>query len=198
TDFALAHHNLGVALLAKGRTDEAIAEYREALRINKDYAAAHNGIGTALMRKRQLDDAIAAFREALRLNPDDPEAHYNLGNALLAKGRLDEAIAEYRETLRINKDFPEAHCNLGLALQRPGNFAEGLAALRQGHELGSPNPRWSYPSAQWVRNAERLVALDAQLPTFLKGEAQPRDTADLLVLASICQQHKKLYLAAAR
>jgi hypothetical protein len=35
------HFNLGFALTDKGRTDEAIAEFREALRLKKDYPEAH-------------------------------------------------------------------------------------------------------------------------------------------------------------
>ena len=34
----MAHHNLGVALKDQGKLDEAIAEYREAIRLKPDYA----------------------------------------------------------------------------------------------------------------------------------------------------------------
>src|SRR5262249_19228409 len=54
-----------------------------------------------------------------------------------------------------------------------------------------------YPSAQWVRHAERLVELDGQLPALLRGEAQPA-AADLLVLADLCARCKRLYAAGAR
>jgi tetratricopeptide (TPR) repeat protein len=197
-DYAEAHSNLGVALAAKGRLDAAINECREALRIKKDFAEAHNNLGLILQRKGQLDAAIDAFREALRIKKDYVEVHSNLGVALWAKGRLDEAIAECREALRLKEDYPEAHCNLGLALVRKGRFQEGAEELRRGHELGSRNPRWPYPSAQWLRNAERLAELDARLPELLEGQDQPADATDRLALAEFCQQHKKLYAAAVR
>jgi hypothetical protein len=79
-----------------------------------------------------------------------------------------------------------------------GQFTKALAALRRGHELGSKNPSWPYPSAQWVRQTERLVELDATLPQILSGKAQPANTAERLELARFCQGHKKLYAAAAR
>jgi serine/threonine-protein kinase len=195
-DFAEAHNNLGVALKAKGQSNEAITEWREATRINKDQAEAHTNLGAALAQKGQLDEAIAEFREAIRLK-NSAMAHNNLGNVLDAKGRLDEAIAEYREAIRLKGDFPEAYCNLGEVLERKGQLAEALVYRRRGHELGSKNPRWPHPSAQWVRNCERLVELDGKLPAILNGQKQPADAAERIGLAQLCQMPcKKRYAAA--
>ena len=178
--------------------DEAIAAYRQALRHKPDYAEAHNNLGFALRTKGQLDEAIAEYQEAIRLKKDYAIARTNLGLALLAKGRLDEAIAEGQEAIRLKKDYAEAHCALGLAFRSKGQFAQALTCLRRGHELGSKSPHWRYPSAQWVRDCERLVALDDKLPDLLSGKVQPADTAERLALAQLCQEHKKRYAAAAR
>jgi tetratricopeptide (TPR) repeat protein len=197
-DYPEAHNNLGAVLHEKGRVEEAIAAFREAIRYKNDFAGAHNNLGNALFDKGRLEEAIAAYHEAIRLRRDDPEAHNGLGNALAAKGQLDEAIAAYREAIRLKKDHAKVHCNLGQALLQQGRFADALAALKRGHELGSQNPRWTYPSAQWVRYTEQLVALEPKLPKLLKGEVQPADTAERLVLARMCQDYKKLYAAATR
>ncbi|HEY7313996.1 MAG TPA: tetratricopeptide repeat protein [Gemmataceae bacterium] len=198
-DFAEPHCRLGSALYDKGELDEAIAECREALRLKKDYADAHNFLGVALHDKGQWDEAIAEFREAIRIKKDYATAHSNLGGALIRKGQLDEAIVELSEAVRLEKDLAEAQCNLGKALERKGLFSEAVAHLRRGHELGSKNPRWSYPSAQWVRNCERLVELDGKLPAILSGQSQPADVAERFMLAQLCQMPcKKQYAAATR
>jgi Flp pilus assembly protein TadD len=195
-DNSTAHNSLGAALERKGRLDEAIAAYREALRINSDYAEAHYNLGAALMAKGRLDEAITEYREALRIKKDFAEAHCNLGFALVGKGRLEEAVAEYREALRIKKDLAQAHCNLGLVLRDKGQLAEALTHLRRGHELGCKNPRWPYPSAQWVKQCEQFVKLDAKLAKVLKGEVRPADVGERLALAQICQMYKHRYAAA--
>ena len=69
----------------QGKLDEAIAEYREAIRLKPDYAEAHDNLGIALEARAKLDEAIAAYREAIRLKPDYAEAHCNLG-ILLVRG----------------------------------------------------------------------------------------------------------------
>jgi tetratricopeptide (TPR) repeat protein len=193
-DLLEAHYGLSLAQLLKGRLDEAITECRKSIQINKDHAGAHNALGNALRLKGRLDEAIAEFREAIRVNKDDAMNHFNLGIALNDKGRPDEATAEFREAIRINRNFPDAHYALGQSLMRKGLFRQAAEELRRGHELGSRNPRWPYPSAQWVRHCERLAELDSKLWAILSGRSQP----ERLDLASFCQQHKQLHAAAVR
>src|SRR5262249_5087763 len=119
--------------------------------------------------------------------------------ALDDKGQLDEAVAEYRQAIRLKPDYAEAHCNLGIVLRQQGRFDEALACLRRGHELGSKQPGWDYPSVQWVRDAERLLALDRKLPAILTGEETPANPGEAIALAGMGQQpHQKRYVASAR
>jgi tetratricopeptide (TPR) repeat protein len=198
-DYMEAHYNLGNALHGKGRLGEAIAEYREAIRLNRNSTEAHINLGNVLRDQGQLDEAIAQYREAVRLKRDDAIAHHNLGSALATKRQLDEALLEFREAIRIKKDYAEAHCHLGLALMQKGQYRQAVDELRRGHELGSQRTHWSQPSAQWLRNAERLADLDARLPALIMGKEQAKDTEERLVLARLCQEsHKKLYAASTR
>jgi len=192
-----AHNNLGNALIDQGKPAEAIAEYREALRLKPDSTEPHNNLGNALRDQGDLREAIAEFRVAIRLKPDYPTAHYNFGIALVMQGKLEEAIAEYRTALRLKPDHAEAHCNLGHVLRAQGRFVEALAELKRGHELGSKNPNWHDPSAEWVRETERLVELDRKLPAILVGNARPSDALETLGFAQVCYA-KKLHGPSAR
>jgi hypothetical protein len=69
--------------------------------------------------------------------------------------------------------------------------------LRRGHELGSKEPGWSYPSPQWVAQAERLAVLAPRLQGLLKGEERPRDLVELLAVTQMCYD-KKYYVAGVR
>jgi tetratricopeptide (TPR) repeat protein len=194
---APAHTGLGLALYRKGKVEEAIACYQKAIELDPKDASAHHNLGNMLGGKGQVEEAIACWRKALELDPKHAGTHFNLGLVLAGKGKVEEAIACYHKAIELDPKNAEAHCNLGHALRGQGRFAESLAALKRGHEVGAKRPGWPYPSAQWVHLAERLAAVEAKLPAFLKGEFQPKDTAQRLSLVLVCHA-KKLYASAAR
>ncbi len=129
----MAHNNLGVDLLARGKTREAIAEYLAALRIKPDDAAAHNNLGNALARNSaHLPQAIAEFQTALRIEPNMAQAHQNLGNALAqVPGHIAEALAQFQAALRLKPYLPNIHNDLGVVLiEQPNRLPDAIAAFR--------------------------------------------------------------------
>jgi tetratricopeptide (TPR) repeat protein len=194
---AMAHYNLGRALHAQKDLAGAVAAYREAIRRDPRDAPAHNNLGTALHDQGDVAGAVVAYRAAIRLDPKYARAHYNLGNALREQGDRAGAVAAYREAIRHDPKHARAHCNLGQALREQGEFASALESLRRGHELGTQQPGWRYPSAQWVSDAERLLGLEAQLPAVLGGTMAPADAAQRLDYARVCRFTRR-YAAAAR
>jgi hypothetical protein len=89
------HNNLGLALAAADRTDEAIAQHRDALDRKPDLTSAWNNLGLALQAANRVPEAIAAFRQALALAPDFAQAHWNVALALLLTGQYEEGWREY-------------------------------------------------------------------------------------------------------
>jgi tetratricopeptide (TPR) repeat protein len=134
TDNRLVHYNLGLALAKKGGTKEAIAHYREALRINPNDVDANNNLGNILAKSGKYDEAIGHYFQALKADPEDAKGYNNLGNVLSSLGRNREAIDRYREALQIKPDFAQAHYNLGRSLAELGEVEGAIesykAALR--------------------------------------------------------------------
>jgi tetratricopeptide (TPR) repeat protein len=194
-DYAEAHYGLG-NVFYPGRLNEAIAQFREAIRIKSDYAEAHTNLGNALALMGELDEAIAEYRKAICINKDLFEAHYSLATALTGKGQLDDAIDELRKAIAISPESAKAHCKLGQALQHRGEFRNALEELRRGHKLSYKDPPWSQLSAAWVRQCERLIELEGQLPSFLEGKTTPASPEERIELAGLCSL-KHLHRAAA-
>src|SRR5262249_39522437 len=147
----------------------------------------HHNFGAILwIVKRDEDGAISCFRKAIALDPRYANAHISLGNVLQAKGKVDEAIACYREAIRLEPDYADVHCHLGRALLQKGQFHLAVQALGRGHQLGSRNPSWPYPSAQWLRQAEQMARLDDRLIAVLAGKDMPKDAAERIGFAQLC------------
>jgi tetratricopeptide (TPR) repeat protein len=196
-DFPVARWNLGRLLAEQGMPHEAEKEYREALRLEPDYYEAHFNLGGLLTGQGRAAEAEKEYLEAIRLLPDDPPAHYCLSNVLRDQGKAAEAEKEYRYAIRLKPDFPEAHCNLGHFLRDQGRFREALDELRLGHELGSRTPGWTYPSANWVADCQRVVEYDSLLPAVRGGAAAPADGDAALGFARACHRTGR-HLAAVR
>ena len=133
--YALAHYNLGNALLQKGQVDEAIQHYEQSIRLLPMYVDPYNNLGLALRKQGQVDEAIRQFQQAIRLKPDDADVHYNLGAALAQRGQLDEAIRHYQEALRLKPDRAEVHNNLGAAFYQQGRIGEAIRHFQEALRL---------------------------------------------------------------
>jgi protein O-GlcNAc transferase len=132
---ALHHYEKGNALYEQGRMDEAIAAYRDAVRLKPDYSEAFNNLGAALQAHGMMDEALAAYRKAVELQPDYAMAWSNLGSCLQLRGILDDAVAAYRKAIRLNPGYALAHYNLGNALRALRRPSESIDAFRTAVQL---------------------------------------------------------------
>jgi tetratricopeptide (TPR) repeat protein len=130
-DNRFAHYNLGITLLSRGETNEAIAQYRRAVEIYPRYTEALNNLGLALFDNGEKKEAMAQYRKALEVDPKHNRARCNLASALAQMGQLEEAAAQYRQVLRSEPDLVTAHHDLAVTLDRLGQTDEAIAQYRQ-------------------------------------------------------------------
>jgi protein O-mannosyl-transferase len=88
-----------------GRLDDAITNYRAAIRVDPGKLPAHVNLAAVLEKCGRTEEALTQFREACRIDPRSPQIHYDLGCELHRLGRRAEAIQEFKEALRLNPDF---------------------------------------------------------------------------------------------
>jgi len=86
---ARIHNNLGIALFAEQKNEEAISHLKMAIKLNPDFAEAYNNLGTVLFNAKMTEEAINSFKEAIRIRPGFTAAQKNLETALLRSKELE-------------------------------------------------------------------------------------------------------------
>src|SRR5882724_865405 len=82
----------GKLALQSRRYTEAIDEFRQAIRANRDSIPAHINLGAALSQTGDLKGAAEHLQEALRIDPQNTNAHYNLAILLATENKHGPAI----------------------------------------------------------------------------------------------------------
>jgi tetratricopeptide (TPR) repeat protein len=106
----LAHTFLGWALAERGKIDEAIAECREAIRLDPGLGNAWSDIGAYLLEKGDDGQAATYLDRALAKTRFERHhyAYANLGRAHWKQGLLMKALEEFRLALALEPRLSQA------------------------------------------------------------------------------------------
>ncbi|MGH9701882.1 MAG: tetratricopeptide repeat protein [Candidatus Acidiferrales bacterium] len=85
------HYYSGVDFFGKGKHDEAIAEYQQALSLDPKFIDAIHGLAQAYYAKNDFENGIAAARRILELEPDDILAWTTISRCYQRQGLVPEA-----------------------------------------------------------------------------------------------------------
>jgi tetratricopeptide (TPR) repeat protein len=124
----------GHVAVLRGRSDEAIAHYREAAEIAPDRPLPHTSLGGVLLREGRLDEALEAYARALGRAPRDEAALSGRADALLTAGRSAEA-AEILERLADVQAKTERRPEALVTLRRADALQSSRARRRRIKEL---------------------------------------------------------------
>ena len=137
---AEAYNARGVIHRRKGRFDEAVADFGEAIRFNPKSSTAHSNRGIAYAQMGKADLAVEGFSKAIDLNPKNASAYNNYSWFLSTQGDYADALAKIDKALEIRFDDQEyhdtrAHALMGLGRQEEAEKAFSVAAAGGGAAL---------------------------------------------------------------
>lgn len=129
----LQHVTRGGELAGLGRYDEAVEEFRSAIKeAKRPIFTAYLNMGSVFFSKRDYSQAIEAFRQALAVRPNSYQGHYNLAEALYAAEDYAGAEKEYRRVLELPSRLVAIRARhfLGLALYKQGRLDDAIIEYR--------------------------------------------------------------------
>ncbi|XP_039287268.1 UDP-N-acetylglucosamine--peptide N-acetylglucosaminyltransferase 110 kDa subunit [Nilaparvata lugens] len=119
---AEAYSNLGNVYKERGQLQDALENYRHAVRLKPDFIDGYINLAAALVAAGDMEQAVQAYVTALQYNPELYCVRSDLGNLLKALGRLDEAKSCYLKAIETRPDFAVAWSNLGCVFNAQGEI----------------------------------------------------------------------------
>jgi tetratricopeptide (TPR) repeat protein len=147
---APAQAGRGNCLVALGRTEEAIAAYRDAIALDPAQAGAHANLGAMLLQRQEFAAALDSVERAIALQPHHAEANLNKGIILNELGRPEEALAAFDRARDGATETAEMVFQRALAVGNVGQTREARILLESVLEL-SPG--------HWAARGEHATVL---------------------------------------
>jgi tetratricopeptide (TPR) repeat protein len=110
---AVAHNNLANALRDQGNYEEAIKEYKEAIRLDPKVMTSYINLGNMYQYSLdKKDEAVKVYQEAISQNPDSADAYVLLGILYESSGDKDSAKKNFQEVLDMQPENQAAKAGM--------------------------------------------------------------------------------------
>ena len=123
---------------AEGKDREAVIQFSNALKIDKNFADAHYALAQAYAHMGALSAAFGELLRTVDLQPTNYKARIDLGNMLLAGGRIDDAQAQANAVMAAQPNNADLHALLARIAAKRGQKDVALTEIRRALEL-DPN-----------------------------------------------------------
>ena len=129
-------NNLANLLAQKGRLNEALDHYHNAMRLRPGYGDPYLNLGNVLFQQGRIRDAMAQWQTAHATESKDARFHTALADAFLRAGSAKDAVAEYEHAARISAQDPLPRNNLAwlLATSSDASIRDGSRAVEFANE----------------------------------------------------------------
>lgn len=125
----------GTAAYENGAYAEAVAQYRNAVRIDPDNVDALNNLAQVLARTGHPDEAVPLLDRAIEKDPRRWAFWFNRAHAQGQLQNWKQAVNDYRAAVLLFPDDYATQYNLGLALRHTGDEAAAVSAFEQAVQL---------------------------------------------------------------
>jgi lipoprotein NlpI len=126
-DQAVAYNDRGVAYRSKGQSDQALADFEAAIRVQPDDADGYLNRGLAYRDKGQADQATADIDKARQLQPGLTATYFNHATKFHFDRQYEQEIAAMDKVIALTPDDPVAYNARGGAQAMAGHIDRALA-----------------------------------------------------------------------
>lgn len=106
---AAAYNNRAVAYWEIGRTENALADFAEAIRLAPNDSVPAKNRGMMLHKMGDIAAALLSFDVAVRIAPDDPYHRRARAHARLEEGQLQGAAEDFTHAIESQPEFAQQY-----------------------------------------------------------------------------------------
>jgi tetratricopeptide (TPR) repeat protein len=139
---ARVHQMMAHELARQGHVDEAIANYREALKVNPNTSGVHFELAEMLNNSSIAggrEEAEKEYQAALAVDPHDNKAECKLGDLAALRGDQKAATEHYQRALELQPNDAEAMIGLAKSLMTLNQPEKAMPLLEQAVKLDPTN-----------------------------------------------------------
>ncbi len=109
---------LGNILQDKGRNDDAVFMYTQAILKDEKFYKAHYNLGNCYLNDDKPNMAIEEYKKVLKIRPEYAYAHYNLGCAYIKLGNYRKAKNSFLDAVYFKNTEPDFYYNLAYVYKK--------------------------------------------------------------------------------
>jgi Tfp pilus assembly protein PilF len=176
-DSARMHQLMAHEAARQGNTEGAIAQYREALKIDRKTPGLHFELAEALSGSKQPSDREEVerqYRAALAANPFDEKSECRLGDIAARQSDLKTAAAHYSRALELQPNDPDANLGLAKTLISTNQPEKAMPLLEHAAQLEPFNATVHYHLSVLYRKAGRANDATRELAEFRRLRGMKR------------------------
>lgn len=168
-DSAEMHMAVAGELARQGDHAGAIAQYREAIRLNPDLPGVHFELAEQL--RTSPDPALNAqaeseYRTALKVNQFDENAWRELGETAASRGDFKAALEDYSKALALQPRDSQAETDSAIALIASNKATDATSLLESAIRDDPTNAIAHYRLSVLYRKAGRAADSEREMETF--------------------------------
>jgi len=177
-NWAVAHSNIGNALLELELYDKAAMAFEEAITLDSGLVSAIQGLARVEMVRKNPKEALILAEKANKLKPNDVDNVRFIGSVHRDLGNTTRALAYYEDSLSIDPDFEPTIVDKGELLVELGDMVQAATCFRAAIEKNPSSLRSRISLAKALKvtdtNDENLLwlaAFDTNNPDLYEAKA---------------------------
>jgi Flp pilus assembly protein TadD len=145
----------GNGFLERGDATNAMAAYREVVKLAPDNLDARLNLANACLLADDNSNVLEQCRQAINLDHNSAAAYYLMGCAYLRSNQAEQAVQAFQQSGQIDSTVTALHFQLGLALARLGHYDEAIREFETVRQFEPGHPSVHYQLSQLYQRVGR-------------------------------------------